>query len=96
MDGGQVLFALGSRWQSPKAIQVLENQRGLGTDPSQVELRKTSKLVIDATRQLPEEGGRQEFPATNRALLEQSMPNVLAEVDRRYGTALKKWGSTAA
>jgi 4-hydroxy-3-polyprenylbenzoate decarboxylase len=92
MDKTAVLFALGSRWQSRNAVQLLENQRGLGTDPSQVELRKTNKLVIDATRQLPEEGGRQEFPSTNRALLEQSVPNVLAEVDRRYGAALRKWG----
>jgi 4-hydroxy-3-polyprenylbenzoate decarboxylase len=94
MDQAQVMFALGSRWQSPKAIQILENQRGLGTDPSQTELRKTNKLIIDATKQLPEEGGRSEFPSTNRALLEQSVPNVFADVDRRYGDILRKWGVT--
>jgi 4-hydroxy-3-polyprenylbenzoate decarboxylase len=93
MDKAQVMFALGSRWQSLKAIQTLEGQRGLITDPSLVETRKTDKLVIDATRQLPEEGGRAEFPATNRALLEKSEPDVFAEVDRLYGTSLRAWGS---
>jgi 4-hydroxy-3-polyprenylbenzoate decarboxylase len=92
MDKGQVMFALGSRWQSLKAIKTMENQRGLITDPSLVDTRKTDKLIIDATRQLPEEGGRKEFPGTNRALLEQSFPEVFAEVDRLYGTSLKKWG----
>ena len=65
------------------------------TDPSLPEVRKTDKIVIDATRQLPEEGGRAEFPSTNRALHETSMPQVFAEVDRLYGTALRKWGGAA-
>ena len=95
MDKREVMFALGSRWQSLKAIQTLEGQRGLITDPSLLEVRKTDKIVIDATRQLPDEGGRAEFPSTNRALLEKSMPQVFAEVDRLYGTALRKWGGAA-
>jgi 4-hydroxy-3-polyprenylbenzoate decarboxylase len=94
MDKTQVLFAVGSRWQSEKALSILKDQRGLITDPSLVSTRVTDKLVIDATRQLPEEGGRAEFPSTNRALLEQAAPQVFAEVDRRYGTALKSWGAT--
>jgi 3-polyprenyl-4-hydroxybenzoate decarboxylase len=93
MDKGQVLFALGSRWQSLKAIRTLEGQRALITDPSARGTRKTDKIVIDATRQLPEEGGPAgEYPGMNRALLEQSMPEVFARVDRLYGTTLKEWG----
>ena len=95
MDKTQVLFAVGSRWQSSHAIEITENQRGLITDPSLVETRKTSKMVIDATRQLPEEGGRVEFPSTNRALLEKSVPQVFAEVDRLYGTTLRAWGKSS-
>ena len=93
MDKTQVMFAVGSRWQSSQAIEITENQRGLITDPSLVETRKTSKMIIDATRQLPEEGGRAEFPSTNRALLEKSVPEVFAEVDRLYGTALRTWAN---
>jgi len=92
LDKRQVLFALGSRWQSLKALHTLENQRGLITDPSLPEIRKTDKLVIDATRQLPEEGGRLPFPSTNRALLEEALPDVFAAVDRRFGTVLRDWG----
>jgi 4-hydroxy-3-polyprenylbenzoate decarboxylase len=93
MDKREVLFALGSRWQSLKAIKAMEGQRGLITDPSLVDIRRTDKLIIDATRQLPEEGGRKEFPSTNRALLEKAVPDVFADIDRRFGTALKEWGA---
>ena len=54
---------------------------------------RTSKIIIDATVQLPEEGGRKDFPPTNRALLEKGAPDVFAEVDRLFGTSLKDWGS---
>jgi UbiD family decarboxylase len=94
MDKTQVMFAVGSRWQSTRAIEIMPNQRGLITDPSLVEPRKTDKIIIDATRQLPEEGGRAEFAATNRALLEKSEPEVFAEVDRLYGTTLRAWGKS--
>jgi 4-hydroxy-3-polyprenylbenzoate decarboxylase len=92
MNTQQVLFALGSRWQAAGGTEILENQRGLITDPSLVEPRKTSKIVIDATRRRADEGGRAEFPPTNRALLEKSVPEVFAEVDRVFGTTLREWG----
>jgi 4-hydroxy-3-polyprenylbenzoate decarboxylase len=92
LDKTQILFALGSRWQSLQALATMQNQRGLITDPSLVDTRVTDKLIIDATRQLPEEGGRQVFPSTNRALLEGAMPKVFAAVDDRFGTALRAWG----
>lgn len=94
MDKTQVMFAVGSRWQSARAIEIMQNQRGLITDPSLVETRKTDKVIIDATRQLPEEGGRTEFPSTNRALLAESAPEVFEEVDRLYGAVLRTWGKS--
>jgi 4-hydroxy-3-polyprenylbenzoate decarboxylase len=95
MDTTQIMFALGSRWQPSPASEILTNQRGLITDPSLRVQRQTSKIVIDATRQLPGEGGRDVFPATNRALLQRGAPNVFADVDRLYGTTLRKWGQRA-
>jgi 4-hydroxy-3-polyprenylbenzoate decarboxylase len=92
MDTTQIMFALGSRWQPSPASEILTNQRGLITDPSLRVQRQTSKIIIDATRQLPDEGGREVFPATNRALLQQGAPNVFADVDRLYGTTLRNWG----
>jgi len=92
MDRTQVMFAIGSRWQPSPATEILQDLRGVVTDPSQPVQGRTSKIIIDATIQWPEEGGREKFPATNRALLEKDEPNVFAEVDRLYGTVLAKWG----
>jgi 3-polyprenyl-4-hydroxybenzoate decarboxylase len=64
---------------------------GIVTDPSQKVQGRTSKMIIDATRQLPEEGGREHFPETNRALLEKGAPEALPEVDRLFGEALREW-----
>ena len=91
MDRTQILFALGSRWQPAAATELLKDMWGLSTDPSQAKQGRTSKIVIDATRQWPAEGGRENFPATNRELLETGAPGVIAEVDRLFGTALKTW-----
>jgi 4-hydroxy-3-polyprenylbenzoate decarboxylase len=93
MDKREVLFALGSRWSSLKAMKTMESQRALITDPSARGTRKTDKIVIDATRQLPEEGGVAEFAPANRELLEEAFPGVFADVDRRFGTRLKEWGA---
>ncbi len=93
MDRTQVVFALGSRWQPAPASEIIPDLMGIITDPSQPKQGRTSKIVIDATIQRPEEGGRSDFPATNRALLEKGAPNVFTEVDRLYGTALARWGA---
>jgi len=94
MDRTQILFALGSRWQPAGATEILKDMWGLSTDPSQAQQGRTSKIVIDATRQWPEEGGREKFPATNRSLLETAVPGVYAEADRLFGPLLKTWKAT--
>jgi 4-hydroxy-3-polyprenylbenzoate decarboxylase len=91
LDRDQVLFAVGSRWQPYPAAEIVKDVGGIITDPSQKVQGRTSKIVIDATRQLPEEGGREGFPDTNRALLEKGAPEALAEVDRLFGARLRSW-----
>jgi 4-hydroxy-3-polyprenylbenzoate decarboxylase len=91
LDRDQTLFAIGSRWQPYPASEVVQDIMGIVTDPSQKVQGRTSKIVIDATRQLPEEGGREHFPETNRALLEKGAPDALAEVDRLFGESLREW-----
>lgn len=91
MDKTQVMFALGSRLQPSRATEILEKLKAIGSDPSLVVPRQTSKIVIDATIQLPGEGGREAFPPMNRALLERGAPEVLSEVDRLYGRTLDEW-----
>ena len=88
LDRTAVVFAMGSRWQPDPATAIIADARGMPTDPSQLVEGETSKIVIDATRQWPEEGGRDQFPETNRALLKQLAPNVFEEVDALYGQTL--------
>ncbi len=88
LDRTAVVFAMGSRWQPHPATKIIEEAFGIGTDPSQLVERQTSKVVIDATKQLPGEGGRAEFPELNRVLLEKGAPKVFEEVDALYGQAL--------
>ncbi len=83
-----IVFAVGSRWQPDPASEVIADSRGIITDPSQLIEGRTSKIIIDATRQLPGEGGREKFPETNRALLLQGAPEIFAEVDALYGQRL--------
>ncbi len=90
-DRTDVMFAVGSRWQPYPASEIIEETFGLMTDPSQVKYARTSKIVIDATRQLPGEGGKEIFPRTNRELLKEGAPDSFAEVQKLFGEALANW-----
>jgi len=91
LDRTEVMFAVGSRWQPYPASEIMEDVFGLMTDPSQVKYARTSKIVIDATRQLPGEGGKEEFPETNRDLLIEGAPGIFEQVDELYGEAFSNW-----
>jgi len=90
-DRTDVMFAVGSRWQPYPATKIIEDTFGLMTDPSQVKYARTSKIVIDATRQLPGEGGKAVFPETNRALLRKGAPDSFDQARKLFGEALAKW-----
>ena len=92
MNRTQMLFAMGSRWQPNPASEIITGARAIITDPSTPEPLVTSKIVIDATMQWPEEGGPAVYPLTNRTLLEQGAPEVFAQVDAEYGQLIKDWG----
>jgi 4-hydroxy-3-polyprenylbenzoate decarboxylase len=91
LDRTEVMFAVGSRWQPFPASEIMEDVFGLMTDPSQVKYARTSKIVIDATRQLPGEGGKEVFPETNRDLLIEGAPDSFEEVEKLFGEALGNW-----
>ncbi|NJO13112.1 MAG: hypothetical protein HC872_06220 [Gammaproteobacteria bacterium] len=80
-DRQQVLFALGSRWQAQPATAIIPELRGMPLDPSLTNRPMTSKAVIDATRQWPEEGGPEVYPDTNISLLQKLAPEAFARVD---------------
>jgi 4-hydroxy-3-polyprenylbenzoate decarboxylase len=91
MDQSQLMFALSSRWQPHPASKIFENLPGLPLDPSQPTRMKTSKIVIDATRQWPAEGGPQSFPKTNRATLAEGAPDAFARVDAKWAALINGW-----
>ena len=88
----QMLFAIGSRWQPYPAAEIIKDAPAIVTDPSTPVSLRTSKIVIDATKQWPEEGGPKVYPERNRVLLEQGAPEVFAQVDAEFGELLKNWG----
>jgi 3-polyprenyl-4-hydroxybenzoate decarboxylase len=91
LDPIAVMAAVGARWQPVPAAALIDNAFGLFTDPSQVVYEQTSKIVIDATRQLPEEGGRDEFPKSNRQYLDEGAPGVWELVDANYADIIEGW-----
>jgi 3-polyprenyl-4-hydroxybenzoate decarboxylase len=86
-----MLMAIGSRWQPYPAAEIFKNAFGLMTDPSQVEYQKTSKIVIDATMQWPEEGGQDEFPLRNREHLTRGVPDIWEIVDEKFAQTLRDY-----
>ena len=59
-------------------------------DPSTVERYKSSKIVIDATKQWPEEGGPKTFPELNRTLLEELAPESFELAERKWGDVITR------
>ena len=93
MDQSQVMFAVSSRWQPHPAAKIFEKLPGLPLDPSQPDRSKTSKIIIDATRQWPEEGGPASFPRTNRSILIENAPDAFARVDAKWADVIAGWES---
>lgn len=91
LDRTQMMQAIGSRWQPHPASEIIEEARGMPLDPSLRVRPMTSKIVIDATRQLPEEGGPDVYPELNRALLNKLAPESFERIDGRWEEFLKLW-----
>jgi hypothetical protein len=50
-----------------------------------------SKIIIDATRQLPDEGGPAVYPTLNRVRLLEEFPDVFDRIDLKLPDYLKNW-----
>jgi len=90
-DKTRVFHALGTRWQPHPASLIIPQTRGMPLDPSAPTRWLTSKIVIDATRQLPGEGGPDNWPEVSRVLLEQHSPEIFKLVDERWQDYLQGW-----
>ena len=60
--------------------------------PSAPTRARSSKIVIDATRQWPEEGGPNEYPEFSRDVLARHDPEIFDRIDAKWGDTIKKWG----
>jgi 3-polyprenyl-4-hydroxybenzoate decarboxylase len=87
-----MLFAMGSRWQPSTASRIFDELRGMPLDPSLVKRPMTSKIVIDATKQLPGEGGPEKFAELNRTLLVEGAPGAFDQVDAKWGDIFNEFG----
>ncbi len=90
----EVGLAIGSRYTPATATEIFSG-RGMPLDPSSSEHRyESSKIIIDATRQWPEEGGPKDFPILNRVLLEELAPDAFDIAMGNWGDVINSWGKT--
>jgi 4-hydroxy-3-polyprenylbenzoate decarboxylase len=89
-DPAAVLNALSSRWQ-PSASLLMPRTQMMMPDPSRATRGLSSKMIIDATRQWPAEGGPQSWARTNYELLLKGAPGLFEMVDQRWADYLKGW-----
>ncbi|MCK6370416.1 MAG: UbiD family decarboxylase [Gammaproteobacteria bacterium] len=87
----EVMHIVGSRWQPHPAAEILKEVNGMPLDPSSPNRPKTSKIIIDATRQWPEEGGPAVYPELNRDLLERLAPDAIPRVDAEWARFVAAW-----
>ena len=84
----EVMHALGSRWQPDDSTKILKKAPGMGGDPSAREHGFGSRIIIDATRQTPQEGGPKKYAKMNRQYLEEGVPRIFERIDKKYGHLL--------
>lgn len=85
-----ILHVLGARWQPSASVVIPQTQMRM-PDPSMQTSGITSKMIIDATQQLPGEGGPDIWPPVSRVLLEEKCPDLLDEIDRKWPDYLAGW-----
>jgi 4-hydroxy-3-polyprenylbenzoate decarboxylase len=90
-DRTEVMHIIGSRWQPYPAAEIIKETNGMALDPSSPNRPKSSKIIIDATKQWPEEGGPKVYPELNRDLLQKLAPESFKLVDGQWDKYVKAW-----
>ena len=81
----EVFQTVGARWQPFPGSKTIEDGPGFFLDPSAKNRGKSSRILIDATRQLPEENGPDVYPKLNREHLLEHDPEILELVKEKWG-----------
>lgn len=84
-----LFMAFATRWQPYPASHVFADLPTLMLEPSSPVRGRSAKIVIDTTRQWPEEGGPQAYPAYSRQVLEPHAPGLFDRVDAKWSTVLR-------
>ena len=87
----EVLHTVGARWQPAPATEIIDEAPGMSGDPSAPKRGVGSRIVIDATRQCPEEGGPEEYAMMNRECLVMDQPDIFRRTDEKWSELLKQW-----
>ena len=77
----EVWQTVGARWQPQPATAIIAEAPGIPLDPSLREPPMTSKAVIDATPQLPDEGGPAVIAGNSGHLFRKACPEALRNID---------------
>ena len=85
-DLTRVMQAVATRWQPDPASLIVKQSFHFLLDPSTHRNFLSSKIVIDATRQLPAEGGPEVYPLDNRTVMEEQAAEAFDLVDRKWKT----------
>jgi len=80
----RVLHAMGTRWQPVPASLPVHHSFHMPIDPSLKEPFMSSKIIIDATRQLPSEGGPDSWQPDLRSVMEERVPEAFQMVDKKW------------
>jgi len=83
-----LFMAFATRWQAYPASHIFEDLPTMPLEPSSPVRERSAKIVIDATRQWPEEGGPETFPAFSRQVLEEHAPGIFDRIDAKWGAII--------
>ncbi len=90
-----LFMACATRWQAFPASHIFENMMPtMPLEPSAPVRGQTTKIVIDATRQWPEEGGPETYPEYSRQVLANHDPDIFAKIDAKWGSIIFGDGKT--
>jgi UbiD family decarboxylase len=87
-----LLHALSTRWQPDSGSLIIPRGAIFSLDPSMPKDFQTNKIVIDATRQLPAEGGPKTWPKVSRVILQEKAPESFEMVEKKWYEYWKDFG----
>jgi 4-hydroxy-3-polyprenylbenzoate decarboxylase len=79
-----LFMAFATRWQPYPASHIFSDLPTLMLEPSAPIRGRSAKIVIDATRQWPDEGGPAKYPAFSRQVLEEHAPGIVARAAAKW------------